>query len=727
MRPSGDVPAIESFREFELEPTVLAAIEAMGIVKPTPIQALAIGPALQGKDLIAKAETGTGKTLAFGAPMMSKIDPSRSSVLGLVLCPTRELAQQVAGVLEKLGEPRAIKVALLVGGEPIHPQIAALKQGAQVVVGTPGRVIDLYGQRFLSFPWTEFAVLDEADQMLEIGFIDDVKKILSFTPDERQTMLFSATFPDAVLQLARESTRNPIEIATAKGVATVKSIDQSFIRVSRDEQSLALIRLIEQSEPDDVFLVFCDKRTYVDALMRRLERLPFSVKALHGGYDQAARFRVMSAFRTGEVKALVATDVASRGLDVAHVTHVVNFGVPQDISDYTHRIGRTGRAGRTGVAITLVTPEAERRWHAIERAAPWKIREVDAPGRYRARPRDDTRSVSDEAPASDERPRREPREHAGAGRPPRRSRDAERDDAAVSRGAAPRGGLPARAGDRPRGEERAARPERPLREDRARHGERPNRDEQTPRDGRDSREARAGRGEREARPERAARDARTPRTEREAPRSREERDVRPTRATHGDDRGERSSRAAAEERHARPARDEHRALPPRAHAPTADDERRPRRTRDREQDAGSTPPRAPHAERRPAESAPGERAARPERSERHGRPGRPERPERPGRPERPERAPSTDAARGLRRSPAAPRTGDAPRESRPAVTDDFATRHTEARQRAERFPRGPERDERPREERPVGGPRRGGRGRGRGPGPRADDGAPAHD
>ncbi|MFN0006618.1 MAG: DEAD/DEAH box helicase [Planctomycetota bacterium] len=352
----------------------------MGITVPTPIQKLAIGPVLAGRDVIAKAETGTGKTLAFGAPMMSKIDPSRASVLGLALTPTRELAEQVASVLQKLGEPRGIRIALIVGGEPLGPQVNSLRAGAQVVVGTPGRVLDLYGQRFLSFPWTEFTILDEADRMLEIGFIDDVRKILSFAPEERQTLLFSATFPPELLKLAREYTRNPVEVATASGLKTVDSIDQCWMKVSEDEHSLALIRLIEQSDLEDVFLVFCDRREDVDRLMRRLERMPFSIKALHGGYDQEARFRVMSAFRTSEVKALVATDVASRGLDVAHVTHVVNYAPPRDVTDYTHRIGRTGRAGRKGQAITLVTPLGMRRWNQVLREASWKIEEVPPPG-----------------------------------------------------------------------------------------------------------------------------------------------------------------------------------------------------------------------------------------------------------------------------------------------------------------------------------------------------------
>jgi ATP-dependent RNA helicase DeaD len=352
----------------------------MGITVPTPIQKLAIGPVLAGRDVIAKAETGTGKTLAFGAPMMSKIDPSRSSVLGLVLTPTRELAEQVATVLQKLGEPRGVRIALIVGGEPLGPQVNSLRAGAQVVVGTPGRVLDLYGQRFLSFPWTEFAILDEADRMLEIGFIDDVRKILSYAPEERQTLLFSATFPPELLKLAREHTRDPVEVATASGVKSGDSIDQCWMRIPDDEHSLALIRIIEQSDLEDVFLVFCDRREDVDRLMRRLERMPFSIKALHGGYDQDARFRVMSAFRTGEVKALVATDVASRGLDVAHVTHVVNYAPPRDVTDYTHRIGRTGRAGRKGQAITLVTPHGMRRWSQVLREASWKIEEVPPPG-----------------------------------------------------------------------------------------------------------------------------------------------------------------------------------------------------------------------------------------------------------------------------------------------------------------------------------------------------------
>ena len=381
LHPTATPPEIEAFEHWELCPEVQGAIAAMGITRPTPIQALAIGPVLDGRDVIAKAETGTGKTLAFGAPMISRIDSERVSVLGLVLCPTRELAQQVAKVLEVLGEKRGVSVALIVGGDPAGPQVDALQAGAQIVVGTPGRVLDLYKQRFLSFPWTEYVVLDEADEMLEIGFIDDVKEILGYTPDERQTLLFSATFPPALLKLAREHTRDPVEVATKSGIATVDNIAQDFILVPEEDRALALIRMIEQSADDDIFLVFCERRTEVERLMRRLERLPHSIKALHGGYDQASRFRVMSAFRDMDVKVLVATDVASRGLDVVHVTRVVNFNVPRDVTDYTHRIGRTGRAGRPGRATTIVTPLSQRRWRAIENTAAWEITEIEPPGR----------------------------------------------------------------------------------------------------------------------------------------------------------------------------------------------------------------------------------------------------------------------------------------------------------------------------------------------------------
>ncbi len=378
LHPVAELPDINSFREWELGDEIQAAIAAMGIETPTPIQKLAIGPGLEGRDIIAKAETGTGKTLAFGASMIARMDNTRATVLGLVLCPTRELAQQVWDVLSKLGETKGIQVALVVGGDPMHPQVNAIRNGAQVVVGTPGRVLDLYKQRFLSFPWTEFAVLDEADEMLEIGFIDDVVKILESCPEERQTLLFSATFPPELLRMARKHTKNPVEVATAKGVASVDTINHGKLFVGDErERPYVLKRLLASTDEDDVVLVFCDRRVEVERLMRNLERTRFSVKALHGGYDQAARFRVMDAFRGKTVKVLVATDVASRGLDVKHVSHVVNYSVPRSITDYTHRSGRTGRAGRKGAAVTLVHSGDVRSWNALEKEMTWDVEEWD--------------------------------------------------------------------------------------------------------------------------------------------------------------------------------------------------------------------------------------------------------------------------------------------------------------------------------------------------------------
>ena len=533
LHPTADPPAIDSFREFELGDEIQAVIAGMGIEKPTPIQSLAIQPVLEGRDVIAKAETGTGKTLAFGAPMMARIDPARATVLGLVLCPTRELAQQVEGVLKELGASRGIRTALVVGGEPMHPQVAALKAGAQVVVGTPGRVLDLMNQGFLAFPWTEYVVLDEADEMLEIGFLPDVRKILEATPEERQTLLFSATFPTDLLRLAREATEAPAELATALGVSTVATIAQYFIET--EDRVLSLVRLLEQSGPDDVFLVFCQRRTDVDQLFRRLERLPYGIKALHGGYDQTARFRVMSAFRTGEVKALLATDVAARGLDVAHVTHVINFAVPREVSDYTHRIGRTGRAGREGQAITLVSPEEAGRWRDLLRTVPWPIRERPAPGRFAER--SERPAPEQRAPAAEPREERQPRR--GNGR-----RDAGR-RAEPERAAKDPSERRAGAGRRERaGESRAERPdgvERPDGRDRRDNGSRRPEPRSSEVEGARSREAEPARGAkppRAHRPEASAPEsARAPAGRRRAP---PERGALARRAQHGP-RGARSA------------------------------------------------------------------------------------------------------------------------------------------------------------------------------------------
>lgn len=546
----------------------------MGITKPTPIQALAIEPVLKGKDVIAKAETGTGKTLAFGAPMMAKIDPARASVLGLVMSPTRELAEQVHQVLEKLGEARGVKTALIVGGEPLGPQVKKLQAGAQVVVGTPGRVLDLLNQKFLQFPWTEFAILDEADKMLEIGFIDDIKKILDACNEYRQTLLFSATFPPELLNLARGYTSDPAEIATASGVATVDTINQYVFRCSADDNAKNIAHLIEDSAPEDVFLVFCERRTDVDQLMRKLERKRFSVKALHGGYDQAARFRVMTAFRTGDVKALVATDVASRGLDVAHVTHVVNLGLPREFSDYTHRIGRTGRAGRHGAAVTFISGRNERDFQGLLKHTGFDIVEIDRPRdlftKERKRAAERNGEVIDVEPKRRERGPRERDEEAQEERPrrerkPRRSRE--------------------------------EREERPKREETS---EREERSERSPRPERKPRRERAARQEAEEAP------AKRPRRERRPRPNRDEIEVEETSQSDAPERESRPRRARGE-RARRPSSRDVEAAPPLQESPTR--KRRPRRSAEAEEGVAG-----PFAEEAPISEAPARKPRRPRRS-----------------------------------------------------------------------------------------------------------------
>jgi len=620
-----EVPDIENFLEWELGDEVQASIKEMGITKPTPIQALAIGPVLAGKDVIAKAETGTGKTLAFGAPMMAKIDPARRSVLGLVLSPTRELSEQVHDVLKILGEARGVKTCLIVGGEPMQPQVKALQEGAQVVVGTPGRVIDLMNQGFLSFPWTEFVVLDEADKMLEIGFLEDIEKILATVNEYRNTLLFSATFPTPLLQLARSQTNDPVEVATASGHSTVDTITQYAMTVEEEDRPRVLADLVRSSGKDDVFLVFCDRRTDVDKLMRRMERERYQVKALHGGYDQAARFRVMSAFRTGDVKVLIATDVASRGLDVNHVTFVINLGVPRDPADYTHRIGRTGRAGRQGNAVTFVPPRDRRKWEALVRDTGFDITDIRQPrdlfsGRRHGGPKVDKRERGEERTdrPRGERSEREPRRERSE-RPRRDREDRPRRDDRPAKDERPRGDREERPRreradreERPR-RDREERPKREERSDRPAREERPRQDrEERPRRSRDERPAGEGRPAREERPrrEREDRPARSERPEREE-RPRRQREERPKREERGD----------------RPAREE-RPRRNREEAPAASGgfgagaEERPKRSRSERSD--EKPTRKPKA----SESRSSRDASQGSRPKKDSKPARSEGPER---------------------------------------------------------------------------------------------------
>ncbi|MBN1441302.1 MAG: DEAD/DEAH box helicase [Planctomycetes bacterium] len=381
------------FTDYALSPDVLEALEELGFVETTPIQEKVIGPILAGRDVVGKAETGTGKTIGFGAPLIGRVDTQRVAVQALVLTPTRELAQQVAGVLEQMGLRRGLGVALLVGGVHASGQIEKLRSGCQVVVGTPGRVLDLLGDRILSLGWCETVVLDEADRMLDMGFIEDVSKILDKTPSDRQTLVFSATIPPQIEVLLRRYMKDPEIHSTSVGLTTVPEISQVYRRVEFRDKFRELRRILDESA-DETAIIFCNTRRQAIDLDRMLWGHSYSAGALHGEQDQETRFRILEAFRQGDVRILVATDVASRGLDIEDVARVINYEVPDEPEAYVHRIGRTGRASRLGQAITLVSSRERRSWDQILRGTGLDIR-LETSGR-RGHPRGEERGAAPE-------------------------------------------------------------------------------------------------------------------------------------------------------------------------------------------------------------------------------------------------------------------------------------------------------------------------------------------
>ncbi len=365
------------FPEFPLDPDVQETLERMGIRNATPIQELVIEPILAGLDVMGKAETGTGKTIGFGAPLVGKIDTQRVAVQALVLTPTRELAQQVAGVIEELGRGRKLGVALVVGGVHASEQVLKLRSRSQVVVGTPGRVLDFLRDRTLSLVWCETVVLDEADRMLDMGFIDDVGAILDRIPPERQTLLFSATIPPGVEKLARRYMRDPKMFSTARGLSAAREIRQCYQEVEFRDKLRALRKILDEN-PADTCLIFCNTRRQVIDLDRMLFGHGYAAGALHGDQEQDVRFKILEAFRRREILTLVATDVASRGLDVEEIARVINYEVPDEEESYVHRIGRTGRALRTGIAITLVAGKEMVDWRRIVRATGFPVEVMGA-------------------------------------------------------------------------------------------------------------------------------------------------------------------------------------------------------------------------------------------------------------------------------------------------------------------------------------------------------------
>ena len=348
---------------FGLSPEVAQAIEEMGYETPTPIQQQAIPPMLEGRDVIGQAQTGTGKTAAFGIPLVEKIDPALRRVQALVLCPTRELAMQTAGELMKLGRRRAgLIVVPVYGGQPIERQLRALQNGAQVVVGTPGRVMDHMKRGTLNFDALKLAVLDEADEMLDMGFRDDIETILSATSEARQTALFSATMPRPILALASRYLNDPVQVRIEKRELTVEKIEQCYISVRSFHKSELLSRLLTL-EDIKLALVFCNTKQGVESVVTELQHRGFSAAGLHGDMRQIERDAIMARYRNGLINVLVATDVAARGLDIDNIEAVFNYDIPLDVEYYVHRIGRTGRAGKEGRAYTFVVGrEVSRMW-----------------------------------------------------------------------------------------------------------------------------------------------------------------------------------------------------------------------------------------------------------------------------------------------------------------------------------------------------------------------------
>ena len=364
-----------TFADLGLADTVLASLKDVGYESPSPIQEQAIPELLAGRDVIGQAQTGTGKTAAFGLPMMQSIDPDDVETQALVLTPTRELCIQVTQALRTYGRHSGIDPVAVFGGAPIRTQQAQLKQGAQVVVGTVGRVLDLISRHSLVLHSCRYVVLDEADEMLDLGLLEDVERILSLTPGGRQTALFSATMPGEIRALAERHLYDPVTVKVKSATLTIDTVEQFFLETKPAEKNGALVRVLEAERPAQT-IVFVRTKIRCDQLYRTLRDSGMNVKALHGDMTQGQRDGVMISFKSGRVPILVATDVAARGLDISTVTHIINFDVPTSPDVYVHRIGRTGRVGRSGRAITFVEPRQRRELAAIEdnantRISPW--------------------------------------------------------------------------------------------------------------------------------------------------------------------------------------------------------------------------------------------------------------------------------------------------------------------------------------------------------------------
>ncbi len=353
-----------SFTDFNLNTRLLDSLQQMGYQEPTPIQEQAIPIALQGRDVMGSAQTGTGKTAAFAIPMIESLFNSQDST-ALVLTPTRELGRQVIELVKQLlGKKHPIKTAFLIGGEPMGKQLAQLRHRPRIVVGTPGRVFDHLERGRLNLNECQFLVLDETDRMLDMGFSIQLDRIIKFIPQKPQTLMFSATLPKNIIKLSNTYLENPKRVAVGSLTSPVEKIKQEVIKINEDKKYYELARQLKRR--DGTIIVFAKTKHGTEKLAKRLNNDGVHADAIHGDLKQNRRDKVLKQFRNEKFRVLVATDVASRGLDIPHIKHVINYDIPQVPEDYIHRIGRTARAGKEGEALCLVTPQDGRKWHAIE-------------------------------------------------------------------------------------------------------------------------------------------------------------------------------------------------------------------------------------------------------------------------------------------------------------------------------------------------------------------------
>lgn len=372
------------FNELGISGSVMQALEKMGFEEATPIQTETIPLALEGNDVIGQAQTGTGKTAAFGIPMIEKIDAKFRKIQAVVVAPTRELAIQVAEELNRLGRFSGIRALSVYGGANMDRQIRSLKDGPQIVVATPGRLLDHLRRKTIRTENVKFAVLDEADEMLNMGFVEDIRDILKAIPEGRQTLLFSATMPKEIREIATTLMNSPKEVKVKAKEVTVENIEQFYIEIPEKFKFDTLTNHLDINSPD-LAIIFSRTKKRVDEIAEGLQARGFRAEGIHGDLTQGKRMSVLNKFKSGRVDVLVATDVAARGLDISGVTHVYNFDIPQDPESYVHRIGRTGRAGRTGEAISFVTPREIGHLRLIEKVTKSKMKRLMPPTNHDAR------------------------------------------------------------------------------------------------------------------------------------------------------------------------------------------------------------------------------------------------------------------------------------------------------------------------------------------------------